>query len=106
MLFALWYSVLGTAQEQIWRTLYFTPGWQAFFNSFNSIPLGLIILGFGIAYRHKLTIAFSSGFLLHLIEDFLTHRHDAHAHFFPLTNWIFVAASPEIFAPVRARLTR
>ena len=40
-----WQLLLGTAESQIWSVEYYRPVWQAWIDSFNSIPLiGLAML--------------------------------------------------------------
>jgi len=81
--------VLGKSERLIWSETYFEPAWQAFFDTFNSFPL--IGLGALIAWRMGrtgwLVLFVSMG--LHCLADLPVHHDDAHAHFFPLTNWHF-----------------
>lgn len=87
-----WYSFVDPKkQQEIWRTLYFDPGWQAFFNLFNSIPIFLALLF--VAWKFKLTrlLFFSISCLLHVLEDFFIHMEDAHAHFYPFSNYKFMS---------------
>ena len=47
--FYLWQRFIGTPERVIWSSTYFEPGWQAFFDVFNSLPL--LALGLLIAWR-------------------------------------------------------
>jgi len=88
--FFFWYTfVVPTAQQTIWRTLYFTEGWQTLFNLFNSIPIFLIIAGLAYYFSKTRLFIFALANLLHFVEDFFVHQEDAHAHFFPLSNYKF-----------------
>jgi hypothetical protein len=81
----------GTPERVIWGQLYFDPGWQSFFDAFNSLPLiGLAAL---IAWRAGATqaLAFLASMALHCLADLPLHREDAHAHFWPLTSWRFLS---------------
>ena len=81
----------GTPERVIWGELYFDPGWQSFFDAFNSLPL-IALAGF-FAWRTGATaaLAFLSSMALHCLADLPLHREDAHAHFWPLTNWRFLS---------------
>ena len=79
----------GASESLIWSELYFDPGWQTFFDIFNSIPLAL--LGFAIARWRGAgaTQAFFLSVLLHTVVDLGLHHEDAHRHFLPLAEWRF-----------------
>ena len=81
----------GHSEARIWSELYFDPGWQAFFDVFNSLPL--ILLSAALAWRLGLTawVVFFASMALHCMFDLPFHREDAHAHFFPLSTWHFVS---------------
>jgi len=83
--------VLATPDSVIWSTQYFAPPWQAFIDTFNSLPL--IGLGAYLAWRARASawLAFLASMAVHSVTDLLVHREDAHAHFFPLTSWRFVS---------------
>ena len=92
-LFFFWYTLVKqTPQRIIWRELYFRPDWQAFFNPFHSLPLwtGFVLI---CALSQKPREAlFGMAGLLSVIEDLLLHHEDAHAHFWPFSDYRF--ASP------------
>lgn len=92
ILFYAWQLLLGTAESQIWSVEYYRPFWQAWIDSFNSIPLiGLAML---ICWqtRSYLLLVFFGSMLLHVFGDLPLHHDDAHRHFFPFSDWRF--ASP------------
>ena len=78
-------------KQLIWDTLYFNSGWQVFFNIFNSIPIFIALLLLFYYIKNKAGIAFSLSAIIHAVIDLLLHREDAHAHFFPFTDWIFMS---------------
>jgi Na+/glutamate symporter len=89
-IFALyfWHLLLGTPEAMIWSVEYYKPGWQAFIDVFNSMPL--LVLGILTCWKtkqHYLLIFFAS-MLLHTLGDFPLHHDDAHRHFFPLVTGV------------------
>lgn len=81
--------LLGTSESQIWSVEYYRPFWQAWIDSFNSIPLiGLALLLCWYARQYLLLIIFGS-MLLHVFGDLPLHHDDAHRHFFPFSDWRF-----------------
>ena len=92
ILFYAWQLLQGTAETQIWSAEYYRPFWQAWIDSFNSIPLiGLAML---ICWqtRRSLWLVFFSSMMLHVFGDLPVHHDDAHRAFFPFSDWRF--ASP------------
>ncbi|MEM8809861.1 MAG: hypothetical protein AAGF01_27900 [Cyanobacteria bacterium P01_G01_bin.38] len=90
-------GVQRVPERQIWGTLYYDPAWQNTFDLWNSIPLALLGMGLGLwlrrSRRYKLAgsaIAIGcASVILHCLQDFPTHRDDAHRHFWPLSNFRF-----------------
>ncbi len=82
-------AVLEAPERRIWSEAYFQPGWQTFFDLFNSLPL--IALGALVAWRARATgwLAFFASMALHCLLDLPLHREDAHGHFFPFSSWRF-----------------
>ena len=82
---------VGRSEADIWNHLYFDATWQAFFDSFNSIPIalaGLLVAGwFG---RRGWQLLFAS-VLLHCLGDLPFHHEDAHRHFYPFSDWRFLS---------------
>jgi hypothetical protein len=82
---------VGLSERAIWSDLYFRPHWQALFDAFHSFPL--IALGALVAWRTRrrgLLACFLS-MALHAALDLPLHHDDAHAHFWPLSNWHFLS---------------
>ena len=79
----------GQPEQLIWSVLYFDPAWQNFFDLFNSLPLVAVGLALAIYQKSGPARAFFLSMALHIAADLPVHREDAHAHFFPLTNWHF-----------------
>lgn len=81
--------VLGSSETRIWSESYFHPGWQNFFDLFNSIPI--IILGLISAWsiKSRAVMFLFGSMLLHIAFDLPLHHDDAHRHFFPFTDWKF-----------------
>lgn len=70
---------------------YFSPAWQQVFAIDNSFVLWGIALALGMALRKPALVAFTGAALLHLAFDFPLHHDDARAHFWPLSDWVFVS---------------
>ena len=87
--FYAWQLWLGTAEDVIWSTEYYRPFWQAWIDSFNSIPLVTLALVLGWYLRWPLLLLIAASMLLHIFADLPLHHDDAHRHFFPLLEWRF-----------------
>lgn len=100
--------VRGVPEPLIWSDRYYDPAWQVAFDIPHSIPiLALALLGFIIAARRSSSASdsilagrpprflktrlFLGSMLIHAVADLPLHREDAHAHFFPITDWKFVS---------------
>ena len=81
----------GTPERVIWGQLYFEPGWQSFFDAFNSLPLIALAALFAWRARATAALAFLASMALHCLADLPLHREDAHAHFWPLSSWRFLS---------------
>ena len=81
--------ILGTPEMVIWGERYFQPGWQNFFDLFNSIPVALVIVA--IAWRREAWgwCAFGASAILHCLGDLPLHSDDGHRHLFPISPWRF-----------------
>ena len=84
-------QVLGTAPGVVFGELYFSDAWQSIFRIDNSMILWGIALVLGVMWRSPVMIALCGAALLHLGLDFLLHHDDGRAHFWPVTNWIFMS---------------
>jgi hypothetical protein len=90
--FAFYSFISPTSQQVIWRELYFDPSWQIVFDLFHSLPFwGIVSLLAFLAAQYR-TAFFCLAALLASAQDLLVHYEDAHAHFFPFTDYRF--ASP------------
>jgi len=90
--FFLYYTFINKVpQMEIWHTLYFTESWQVVFNLFNSIPIFLVIALLAYKFSKTRLFVFCLANLLHFVGDFFVHQEDAHAHFFPLSNYKFMS---------------
>ncbi|MCZ6677313.1 MAG: hypothetical protein O7E52_08690 [Candidatus Poribacteria bacterium] len=81
--------VLKHSQGQIWESRYFLPQWQNVFDTFNSVPFILIILGLGYWLKSEAIIVCCLSMLLHAAGDFFLHVDDGHRHFFPVLQFTF-----------------
>ncbi len=81
--------LLSVPERTIWAQVYFEPRWQTLFDLFNALPL--LALAALIAWRLRATawLAFFVSMALHCLADLPLHNEDAHAHFFPLSDWHF-----------------
>ncbi len=87
----------GTAEQIIWRDVYYSPFWQDVVAWGNSIPLWLTLLAIGYALYAKgkfkvastLLMVFAGSCLAHMACDFPLHVEDAHRHLFPISSWRF-----------------
>ena len=90
MLFYAWESlVMNSAESEIWSELYFKPGWQNFFDTFNSLPLIVVLLALGVYFKKQLISVLALSMALHVLLDLPFHHDDAHRHFFPFSDWRF-----------------
>lgn len=87
--YAILKLIQGVPEETIWQVAYFKPGWQAFFDSVNSIPLLGVGLMASLYFRVPWSTALFASMLLHTFGDLPLHFDDAHRHFFPLSAWRF-----------------
>ena len=65
------------------------PGWQALFDSFNSLPLIAILTWIGWRMKREALCLVGLSMALHCAADLPLHAHDGHRHFFPLSDWRF-----------------
>lgn len=90
LLFYVWERlVAGRPEMVIWSERYFLPGWQDFFDVFNSLPLALAGLGLALWRRSQTSALFFASVVLHGAADLPLHRDDAHRHFWPFSDWRF-----------------
>ena len=104
--------VLGVSEATIWTTDYFAPGWQDFFDLFNSLPLLAVGLTVTLITQNRWWALLFGSMVMHCLLDLPFHHDDAHRHLFPFSDWRF--ASPvsywdpdhygQIAAPLEAGL--
>ena len=90
----VWSKLAGIPERTVWSTLYYQPPWSDAVTIGNSAPLYLAVLLaallIGRYWRPALLAAvFAGAALIHLAADLPVHVDDAHAHFWPLTDWRF-----------------
>lgn len=81
--------VRGTPESVIWREVYHAPHWQNFIDLFNSLPLMVLGLGLSVVMNSQFGWLLFASMILHVAGDLPLHHHDAHRHFFPLSDWRF-----------------
>lgn len=90
-IYVLWAGarIAGYGEAAVWSQLYPAPLWQTLVTIGNSAPLyaalGLAGWAVGLPWLRVLALAA----LAHLALDLPVHVGDAHAHFWPLSDWRF-----------------
>lgn len=81
---------LHHSEVTIWQD-YNTPGWQALFDTFHSLPF-LCLLAVAAWWRGSgVGVCLGLSMVLHSLEDLPLHHHDAHRHLFPFSDWRFLS---------------
>lgn len=75
----------------IWREAYYRPFWQAMVAVGHSIPLAGAIAILGQLIHQPVLTWIGISAILHSLEDLPVHNHDAHRHFFPLSDYRFIS---------------
>lgn len=83
--------VLGTDPQIVFGQMYYSEAWQSLFRIDNSFLVWGMVLGLGFAQRQTWLMALAGAAMLHIGLDFPLHHDDGRAHFWPLTNWVFVS---------------
>ena len=83
--------VLGLSDSQVWGEVYWRESWQTAVAASHSFPLHLALLLIAYWLRLRWLSVCAIAVLLPAGVDFLVHREDAHAHFWPLVNWKFIS---------------
>ena len=91
VLVAICIFVLDIPASVVFDELYFSDSWQLVFMVDNSFLLWVLLLLLGIGLRKTWLIALTGAALLHLACDFPLHHDDARAHFWPLSDWLFIS---------------
>lgn len=79
----------GYSEAAVWSVLYPGALWQTIVTIGNSAPLYATMGVVGAMLRRPLVGLFALAALSHLALDLPFHAADAHAHFWPLTDWRF-----------------
>jgi len=85
----------GISDDIIWGELYYSSFWQYAAAITNSVPiyLTLAIAGYCLLTQIRSTataiLFFGLAALLHCLSDLPLHVDDGHAHFWPLTAWVY-----------------
>jgi hypothetical protein len=91
-LFFFWYTLIdATPQRIIWKELCFHPGWQTSFNLFHSLPVWATFALLCSLFKYPRGALFSTAGFLAASEDLLLHHDDAHAHFWPFSEFRFTS---------------
>lgn len=85
----LW--VRGTPPEVVFDELYFSALWQTIFRIDNSAVLWGVGLALALWARSGWAVALTGAALLHIATDLPLHHDDGRAHFWPITDWVFVS---------------
>ncbi len=89
--FYLWEKMHGIAEHVIWGTRYYQAAWQGLFNSFHSFPILALATWIAWRTRHSGWAIFFASMFCHSLWDIPVHHSDAHAHFFPLSDYRFIS---------------
>lgn len=78
-------------ETKIWTEVYYEPFWQNLVAVFHSIPLALIgaIIFYYLNWQTGVILCLSM--ICHCLLDLPVHHHDAHRHFFPISNYRFIS---------------
>lgn len=81
----------GHDLKTIFDTLYFSPLWESLLAPGNSFALWGILLAGALWFKKPWMKAFALAGFVHLLFDLPVHHDDAHMHFWPLTDWVFIS---------------
>ncbi len=81
----------GYSASEIFDIRYFEDGWQIPLNFFNSAPIYALIAIAAYFLHKRSLLLFALAALMHIALDLPLHREDAHAHFWPLSDWKFIS---------------
>jgi uncharacterized membrane protein len=91
-LFALWLTqrLRGQVHEK-WLRIDLERPWIDIIHATHSILLSGIGFALSVVFGAWPLAAFFGSMMLHQVVDFPMHAEDAHRHFFPLSNWRWIA---------------
>lgn len=81
--------VQGLPQSAVWSEAYFRPEWRVVFDAFHSLPIALALLGLAAWLGSGRAAWLFASMALHQLLDLPLHASDAHAHFFPFSDYRF-----------------
>jgi hypothetical protein len=81
----------GTPEDVIWSDHYQRRFWQDLIHGMHALPVALAGLVVSLLLSSPLGMAFFASQALHAACDLPVHAHDAHRHFFPLSNYRFIS---------------
>ncbi len=87
--FYFYQKAAGASERAIWMEHYHSPGWQAFFDLFNSLPIAGLLLLLAWRLERRGLLFFAASLALHSLTDLPLHTYDGHRHFFPFSDWRF-----------------
>lgn len=90
-IYVLWAQarLRGLPEARIWSELYFSDGWQMAVTVGNAAPIYALIAAVGALFRQAAVGLFGVSAIVHVALDFPLHAGDAHAHFWPISDWRF-----------------
>ena len=93
---------MAESPVNLWRQpdgLYWNDPWRTLTDLSHSVPIWAVLLVLGwagwrwagprLALAGLALLVFSASALIHSLADLVVHTHDAHAHFLPLSDWVF-----------------
>lgn len=83
--------LLGTAQREMWDTLYFDSAWTPFITLSHSLLIWPLLLLFASCTKRMILKYVAISALLHITLDFFVHHDDAYRHFWPISEWKFMS---------------
>ena len=93
-----WSKLVGIEERRVWDELYWQEPWRMWVAAQNSVLLygALVVVAILMLravrglFRIGLFLFFlAAAALAHVALDFPVHHHDAHRHFWPLSDWTF-----------------
>lgn len=96
-----WAKLAGIPEAAVWRDYYFRADWHRAADIGHALPVHLALLALGLVLARTrpgrdrpdgiaaFLVAFAGAALLHVAGDAPVHVDDAHAHFWPFSDWRF-----------------
>jgi hypothetical protein len=84
-----WARLAGYSEAAVWSQLYPSQIWQTAVTVGNAAPLYALVGLAGWMLGRPVLWVFALAALTHVALDLPVHVSDAHAHFWPLTDWRF-----------------